>query len=268
MAWRRWKIADLKSDWKFKQEYPANIQEAFQTSGETFIRQQMIMKARKTKVHDAGAPLVIGLDPARNRDRTVFAWRRGREFVKYRKFTFDQTASEAIEMEIVGLAARIIQEDRPDLMPIDTGYGWGIISRLRELGFGDVVVPVNFGGEASNPEMFLNKRAEIWWTMRDWLHCEDGEVQIPDDDALHKDLAIMPPEKRTSTNRIQLVSKDMLRQKFRFSPDIGDALALTFAFPVRRLNNGEERVRKKIAKKADSPLATLKRMRQYQQSSR
>lgn len=263
MAWRRWKIADLKSDWKFKQEYPANIQEAFQTSGETFIKQQMIMKARKSEVEDRNAPLIVGLDPARNRDRTVFVWRQGRKLLKYRKHNFNLTDNEAIEMEIVGLAVAILEKDRPDMMFIDTGYGWGIISRLRELGYTERVCPVNFGGEASNPEMFLNKRAEMWWEMRDWIHCEHGEVSIPDDDALHKDLAIMPPEKRTSTNRIQLVSKDFLKSKFRFSPDIGDGLALTFALPVKRTNGGQ-RIRKAVSRKSNSPLRTLKRMRQYQ----
>ncbi len=143
---------------------------------------------------------------------------------------------------------------------------WGVIDRLRELGFGEVVTPVNFGGEALDPEMFLNKRAEMWWAMRGWLHCEEGEVSIPDDDTLHKDLSIMPPEKRTSTNRIQLISKNELRKKYRFSPDCGDALALTFAFPVKQ-TNGEERIRKKQISKAASPLKTLTRMRQFSKIS-
>lgn len=265
LAWRRWKIADLKSDWKFKQEYPANIQEAFQTSGETFIRQQMIMQARKSKVKNPEAPLIIGLDPARNRDRTIFAFRRGRECMKFIMKRFEN--EDSVEMEIAGLAASIIEKEQPQKLFIDTGYGWGVIDRLRELGYGEVVTPVNFGGEALDPEMFLNKRAEMWWTMRGWIHCEDGEVSIPDDDALHKDLSIMPPEKRTSTNRIQLVSKNELRKKYRFSPDCADALALTFAYPVRQTNS-EERIKKKIARKTDSPLGTLKRMRQFSSNMR
>lgn len=264
MAWRQWKIADLKSDWKFKQEYPANVQEAFQTSGETFIRQQSIMAARKSKVKDPQVPLIIGLDPARNRDRTIFAFRRGRECMKFITKRFEN--EDSVEMEIAGLAASIIEKDQPQKMFVDTGYGWGVIDRLRELGYGEVVTPVNFGGEALDPEMFLNKRAEMWWTMRGWLHCEEGEVSIPDDDALHKDLSIMPPEKRTSTNRIQLISKNELRKKYRFSPDCADALALTFAFPVKQ-TNGEERIRKKQISKASSPLRTLTRMRQFSKTS-
>lgn len=266
MAWRRWKIADLKSDWKFKQEYPANVMEAFQTSGETFNSQQAIMRARKNKVVDPYAPLLVGLDPARTGDRIVFSWRQGRVFSKYKKIKF-KDSSEDITMQIVGHAVSILESDHPDMMFIDTGYGWGIIDRLRELGYGEVVTPVNFGGEAMNPEMFLNKRAEIWWLGRDWLHEENGAVSIPDTDELHKDISIMPPEKRTSTNRIQFVSKKELKKLFRISPDIWESFLLTFAYPVRRTNS-EERVRKKVIKKADSPLSTLKRMRQFSSGAR
>lgn len=264
MAWRAWKIADLKSAWKFKQEYPANVMEAFQTSGETFIAQQSIMAARKAEVTHPTAPLVIGLDPARFGDRTIFAFRRGRECMKFIQKKFDPAFkdSTAVADEIAGLAARIIEQDQPEKMFIDTGYGWDVVDKLRALGYGEIVTPVNFGGEASNQEMFLNKRAEMWWDMRNWIHGDDGPVSIPDDDNLHKDLSIMPPEKRTSTNRIQLISKKELKKKYRFSPDNGDALALTFAFPVKQ-TNGEDRIKKKIQKKVDSPLGTLKRMRQF-----
>jgi hypothetical protein len=267
MAWRSWKIADLKSPWKFKQEYPANIMEAFQTSGETFIAQQSIMAARKSGVKHPTAPLIIGLDPARFGDRTMFAFRRGRECSKFIRKKFDPAFKDttAVADEIAGLAARLIEEHQPQKMFIDTGYGWDVVDRLRGLGYGEIVTPVNFGGEAQNQEMFLNKRAEMWWDMRNWLHGDDGPVSIPDDDNLHKDLSIMPPEKRTGTNRIQLVSKKELKKKYRFSPDCGDALALTFAFPVKQTNGeGGQRVRKKTVTKVTSPLSTLNRMRRYQ----
>jgi hypothetical protein len=71
----------------------------------------------------------------------------------------------------------------------------------------------------------------MWGLMRDWL-MEEGGVGIVDDDGLHRDL-VAPQEAHNSTNRIQLERKDEIRKRLGFSPDAGDALALTFAFPVR-----------------------------------
>ena len=51
MAWRARKITDIGAQ-KFKQEYPGNIMEAFQTSGETFNDPESIMRARKSSITD------------------------------------------------------------------------------------------------------------------------------------------------------------------------------------------------------------------------
>ena len=51
--------------WQFRQEYPANADEAFQTSGaETFIGAVQVLKARKSSVERYG-PIILGVDPAR-----------------------------------------------------------------------------------------------------------------------------------------------------------------------------------------------------------
>src|SRR5262249_32940493 len=52
-------------NWKFKQEYPANADEAFQTSGLlSFIEADRVLRARKATVSGYG-PVIIGVDPAR-----------------------------------------------------------------------------------------------------------------------------------------------------------------------------------------------------------
>ena len=52
-------------NWKFRQEYPANAAEAFQTSGaDSFIRPEQVLAARKGKVSGYG-PIILGVDPAR-----------------------------------------------------------------------------------------------------------------------------------------------------------------------------------------------------------
>ena len=75
--------------------------------------------------------------------------------------------------------------------------------------------------------MWLNRRAELWGKMRDWLKT----AHIPADRALKSDL-IGVQSKPTSSGVIQLESKKDLKARGLASPDAADALAVTFAYPV------------------------------------
>jgi len=232
LAFRRSKIAELSADggdgvFAFKQEYPMTAQEAFQVSGgDSLIRPESVMKARQAKVLAQG-PLIVGVDPARfGDDRTAIIKRRGRS--AYDLVTYDKTST----MEVAGLVNAIIKNERPAQVAIDVGgLGAGVVDRLLELGHGDVVVPINFGGSSLDPERFINRRAEMWWNLRDWL---DGDmpVMIPDRDDLHSDLCA-PFYKYDSQARRKLESKDDMKKRGMRSTDCADALALTFAEPLR-----------------------------------
>ncbi len=232
LAFRRSKIAELSADggdgvFAFKQEYPMTAQEAFQVSGgDSLIRPESVMQARQAKVLAQG-PLIVGVDPARfGDDRTAIIKRRGRS--AYDLVTYDKTST----MEVAGLVNAIIKNERPAQVAIDVGgLGAGVVDRLLELGHGDVVVPINFGGSSLDPERFINRRAEMWWNLRDWL---DGDmpVMIPDRDDLHSDLCA-PFYKYDSQARRKLESKDDMKKRGMRSTDCADALALTFAEPLR-----------------------------------
>lgn len=224
MAWRRAKIIELKSESLFKQEYPATAAEAFQTSGvDSLIGVEFIMAARKAQVDPYG-PLVVGVDPAgEGKDRTAIAFRRSRKCTKIDTYIHKRP------MEIVSICARILKNHQPVAMFIDVGErGSGIVDRLRELGW-ENVIGVNFGSRAIKDKLYARRRDEMWCLLRDWL--EQGQVQIPDDDALHADLA--GPSGGPNTNNQMVLEKkeDMAKRGLR-SPDMGDALALTFAEPV------------------------------------
>lgn len=223
-----------KPCWKFKQEYPANADEAFQTAGNSFIESASVAMARVRDVVPAGA-LIIGVDPARGGgDKTGVIDRVGRR-LGHRicaTWDFDDT------MVTVGHIVALIKQYEPDAVNVDVGgIGAGVVDRLLELGYGYVVNPVNFG---SNPigvgptgdELYDNRRAEMWDVMRDWL---GGEVQIPNLDELHADLTAPTWGKGKtrfkSNNELVLEPKDSIRERLGFSPDLGDAAALTFAVP-------------------------------------
>ena len=176
-----------------------------------------------------GAALVIGVDPARyGKDETAIIRRQGRQAYALARFKKQST------METAGRVAMIIRIENPDMVFIDVGgLGAGVYDRLIELGFSEVVTAVNFGGKANKPERFFNKRSEMWVLMKEWLESV-VPANIPDDSKLAKDLTV-PQYEIQSDGKYKLESKkDMFTRLTRegraaFSPDAGDALALTFA---------------------------------------
>lgn len=237
IAWRRNKIAELKDAALFKQEYPATAAEAFQMSGhDSFIKPDAVARARKATC-EASGPLVIGFDPARfGDDSCAMARRRGR------KVSSVERRQKLDTMQSVGWVKQVIDDEKPARVFIDVGgLGVGIYDRLVEMGYGEIVRSVNFGGSPMEPDRFdahgqkigggpLNRRAEMWMSSRDWLD-QDGGAQIPDDDALQAD-ACGPGYKYDSNARVQLERKEDMKRRGVKSPDGWDAVALTFAEPV------------------------------------
>lgn len=237
MAWRRAKIVELKDPLLFKQEYPANAAEAFQLTGhDSFIKPAVVLKARKAQNVVASGPLVIGLDPAWNgKARTSMAFRQGR------KVTEVQSRQGLSTMETAGWAKQVLDSRRPARLFVDVGgVGAGVYDRLVEMGYGEVVKPVNFGSSPLEPMPIdkdgrqqggpLNRRSEMWQATRDWLE-GDAPVSIPDSDALQAD-ACGPSYGYDSLTRLKLEAKDHMQARGIRSPDEWDAVALTFAEPV------------------------------------
>lgn len=223
LHWRRMKKAG-KDDWMFKQEFPATIQEAFQTSGDSFIDVQAVLKARKSSITDNFAPYIVGIDAARSGDRTIFVHRKGRQIIKVERF------ANMDEMRLVGLVSSMINKCSPDKVFIDVASAYGAIDRLKELGFSRIVQGVHNSEKPMDDIKFVNKRAETGFALRDWFL---DEVNIPDDDDIMLDLLAIPMYKENSNGKFQLESKAVIKKLFGKSPDIFDAFCLTFAYPVR-----------------------------------
>ena len=101
------------------------------------------------------------------------------------------------------------------------------------------MVDVHFGGGADDPKRFRNRRAELFWRLREAL--ERGEVSLPDDEELHADLSALRYQ-FTQDGRIQIESKDECRKRLGRSPDRADALALAWAAATAVLPDGFEEV--------------------------
>lgn len=182
---------------------------------------------QREAVVDKGAPLVLGVDLARfGDDQSVIRFRRGRdartlEPIKWRNRDTHFSANKVAE---------IIKLVKPDAVFIDGGgVGAGVIDNLNAWGFR--VREVNFGGSANASQEYVNKRAEMWGDMLKWLPTGaiDSDTELRDD-------LIGPEYGYDKDMRMILEKKEDMKKRGLASPDDGDALALTFAEPVARLD--------------------------------
>jgi hypothetical protein len=234
IAWRRAKIVDLSINGQdgtkaFFQEYPCNPNEAFQITGEdTLIHSELVMRCRKSKADRYGA-LVVGVDPARfGDDRTSIIRRQGRVAFGLESYTKKDT------MEVTGIVSRIIEDEKPFKVFIDVGgLGAGIVDRLNELGYRDIIVSVNAGSSPLNVKKYKNKRAEMWGLCLEWM--SEEPCQIPDDDALHADLCGVKYT-YSSNSQLTIETKEGMKKRGIRSPDCAEALIQTFAYPAIALS--------------------------------
>ena len=168
------------------------------------------------------SPKILGVDPARfGDDRSVIFRRQGLQ--AFEPLVFRQVDN----MTLASHVAREIETFRPDGVFVDAGCGGGVIDRLRQLGF--TVTEVPFGGAPIKAGQYANKRAEMWGEMAQWI-CSSGA--LPDVAELKADLCQTAYD-YDAAGRLRLEPKEKLKARTGKSPDLADALALTFAAPVR-----------------------------------
>lgn len=195
---------------------------------EQFIPREWVLAAqdRNLKMFHRW-PLVIGCDIGRG-DRSVALPRRGRIVLPdvvilrgERTTDFARRIAELIKnyRGEAGLEAQIVIEE--------LGMGVGVVETLEDMGYGEQVWGVNTGASATEPELYLNLRDEMWALTKEWL---EGDVELPNLPELVDDLASIR-RKRNARGVLRLETKEEMRARSLPSPDVGDALALTFAVP-------------------------------------
>lgn len=161
----------------------------------------------------------LGVDVAREGDdRTVLFPRQGLQ------------AFPCVEMRNARgpeVAARIaVSKDRWDWETcfVDDTGGWGGSVQDCLLQGNLSHVPVNFAGKADDPR-YLNKRAEMWFRMSEWIKRGGRLSSSPE---LVRELTT--PTYTFVNGKFQIEPKDQIKKRLGFSPDLADALALTFAW--------------------------------------
>ena len=191
-------------------------------------------------------PRLMGVDVAYSvkGDNASIVKRQGRFLHPIRKFKGLNNMAFATEV------ANEIKTWNPHAVFIDAGRGEGVIHRLWQLGFEDIVVPVHFSGRSFS-DLYLNKRAEIWCKMRDWFLAENRPL-IPRDESLAADLSA-PMFFVNDRGFIQLETKREIKRRLKRSPDEGDGVALTFAeeIGVEEYESAEQATIAKFTRRPD-----------------
>lgn len=227
--------------WQFRQEYPANADEAFQTSGANqFIKPEAVLRARKRKITGNG-PLILGVDPARGgNDRMGIIDRQGRVIGAH---VCERVLTSKRQAENAGKVVEIVKRLRSKGLPlrkivVDVTDGGAVYDHLVEVLGDELVEGVSFGEAAAHRDNYANRRAEMWDLMRQWFDDPVG-VQCPDRDDFHADMTCTawgPGQTHYRPNgQLVLEPKEKIKDRLKVSPDLGDAAALTFAIDFSEL---------------------------------
>jgi hypothetical protein len=202
---------------------------------DTIISLDLAEGARDRDVSvNPNAPTVWGLDVARfGGDRSVLIKRQANvvtDIKCWRNLDLMQLCG-AVKAEFD------VTSPKPESIMIDSiGMGAGVVDRLRELEL--PILGVNVSESPSNPTTnFRNLRAELWYRCRDWLNKRD--CKIPKDDTLISELTTVRYF-FASTGKVQVEAKEDMKKRGIPSPDIADALCLTFAAPEAMYINGTQ----------------------------
>lgn len=204
---------------KYAQEMECDFAAAAEAQ---FIPSDLVQAAsERREAPDTQMPVVIGVDVARfGDDRSVILTRQGRTLQDVKMYQ---------KNDLVFLANEVMKWSdnvRPQMIYVDgAGVGGGVVDYLDTAGY--PVRDVQVGSASGDPIRWANKRVELWGDMREWLataqfRCADEHAEILKNDLL------APTYKYNIAGATALERKEDMKKRGIPSPDVADALALTF----------------------------------------
>ena len=165
---------------------------------------------------------VAALDVARyGDDESSFAIRQGDKVLD----TFEWAHQDSVYT--AGRAARLIKENKPARTYVDVvGLGAGVFDILKnEIGEQYKIIEYDSGKDALDKERYVNRRAEGYFDLNKML--VDGDLDLPGSGKLKAQLADIRYifDKK---GRLQIESKEDARNRGSKSPDVADAVMMSF----------------------------------------
>jgi hypothetical protein len=177
-------------------------------------------------------PIVYGIDVARfGDDRSVLCKRQGNVVLEFKTWQ---------GLDLMQLTGAIVNEaniDKPAELCVDSiGLGSGVADRLRELGF--TVRDVNVSESSAMNPTAAKLRDELWLAVKEWLN--QRACRLPKMDELRQEL-VAPTYTFVSSGKIKVEGKAEMKRRGMRSPDLADAICLTFASVAARVGGRSPR---------------------------
>jgi len=174
---------------------------------------------------DAGAPLLMGVDPARfGDDAAEIVFRQGRDWTVHEGISLPKGSI----VQLANVIAREIEDRNPDAVFIEgDGVGGGLIDILKDRRY--KIIEVSMGGKPDDKDDYADHRTECWDRMKDALPYSS----ISRDSELHDDLS-GPTYDYSNNGKLKLESTRDMKKRGLASPNKASAFAVTFARPVAR----------------------------------
>ena len=191
-----------------------------------------IEKAQNRMLEASGSK-EFGIDVARYGDaETVIYLRRGNVLRLVGAYNGLDT------VQVSDKISNLIKQHTPERVKIDeVGVGAGVVDVLKSRHGRKLIKGVQFGEAADDKDLFLNRRAEIFWNLRKKF--EDNEIDI---DVHDEELAAQLSKIRyryDAKNRIVIERKEEMRRRQLPSPDRADTAAIAFAPARKAVASGE-----------------------------
>jgi hypothetical protein len=156
-------------------------------------------------------------------DRTVHFPRQG--LAAFKPAVMRHARDSAVSVDIANRTMGMENELGAEESYFDDTVGWahGAVDILRAAG--RMVYAIQFDKPSGNPR-YVNMRAQMWMEMAEWIKGGGCLPEMPE----------LIPELTTvtyffSSGKFQIESKEQIKKRLGRSPDLADALALTFALP-------------------------------------
>jgi hypothetical protein len=110
-----------------------------------------------------------------------------------------------------------------------TGFGSNVAPKMRRKGARAKPVKVSEAPTYSIERGdFFQLRDQLWWSTREWLRTDPGAM-LPPDEMLIEELLVPTYSYYGKKRKIKIMSKEVMREVLKRSPDRADSLCLTFA---------------------------------------
>lgn len=192
-------------------------------------RDKFIIKKKASRVWYSGFVWCVS-----TKHQTIYVRRKGipmwsgnsvmfprQGLVSYRPVIMRGARTNEIAARLITAKTRFLSE--LEFVDDTGGWGAGVIDCMLQAGHNPV--PINFSGKPINPR-FFNRRTEMWWNMADWVKKGGALPYLPE---MIRELTA--PTYTFQNGKIRLEEKEQIKQRLQFSPDMADALCLTFALP-------------------------------------